>query len=102
MADDKISSARMMIGQRLADLEVSMPRLAPQTISRRMEDIRALAARHGLAALEGLADYGAHHAVMPGGRTAVRNCFDHVREALGSDRPSDREAILASLAIRLH
>ena len=31
-----------------------------------MDAIRSLAAEHGLAALEGLADYGAHHALMPG------------------------------------
>jgi hypothetical protein len=102
MADDKLASARTMIGERIAELEARMPRLAPHTISRRMDDIRALAAQHGLAALEGLADYGAHHAMMPGARTAMRCCLDHVREALLADSPSDREAILASLAIRLH
>lgn len=102
MADDKLTSARAMIGERIAELEARMPRLAPQTISRLMDDIRALAAHHGLAALEGLADYGAHHAVMPGAKTAMRCCLEHVREALVAEHPSEREAILASLAIRLH
>lgn len=102
MADDKLASARTMIGERLAELEARMPRLAPKTISRRMDDIRALAAENGLAALEGLADFGKHHAMMPGARTAMRCCLDHVRDALVAERPSEREAILAALAIRLH
>ena len=56
-----------------------------------------------LAALEGLADYGAHHALMPGHRAATRACLEHMDEALVSDDGlNDRESILAALAVRLH
>ena len=79
-----------------------MPRLAPKTISKKMDAIRCMAAEHGLAALEGLADYAAHHALMPGHAMATRACLEHMGEALGSDAPRDRETILAALAVRLH
>ncbi|WP_118858174.1 hypothetical protein [Sphingomonas mesophila] len=102
MTDDRLRSARTSIGERIAELEARMPRLAPRAISQRMDAIRALAAKHGLAALEGLADYGAHHALMPGHRTATRECLAHMDEALASERGADREAILAALALRLH
>jgi hypothetical protein len=56
-----------------------------------------------MAALEGLADYAAHHALMPGHVAATRACLEHMGEALGSeDAAHDRESILAALAIRLH
>ena len=102
MARDELTRARTMIGARIAELEARMPRLAPRAISERMDAIRSLAAAHGLAALEGLADYGAHHALMPGHRRATRECLSHMGEALVSDRASDRESILAALALRLH
>ena len=102
MADDKLASARTMIGERIAELEARMPRLAPRAISEKMDAIRAMAAEYGLAALEGLADYGAHHAMMPGHARTTRCCLEHMDEALNSQSAADREAILASLAIRFH
>ena len=105
MTDDALRNARAMIGQRIADLEARVPRLAPRTISRKMDDIRCMAAQYGLAALEGLADYGAHHAMMPGHGQSIRACLEHMDEALLADPSSaahDRETILAALALRLH
>ena len=105
MTDDALRNARTLIGERIAELEARMPRLAPRAISDRMDAIRGLAARHGLAALEGLADYGAHHALMPGYQRSVQACLEHMDEALLADptrAAHDREAILAALALRLH
>ncbi|MEO7409890.1 MAG: hypothetical protein ABIU10_01020 [Sphingomicrobium sp.] len=101
-ASDSLSIARSMICERLAEMEARLPRLAPKTISAKMDAIRCMAAEHGLAALEGLADYAAHHALMPGHATATRAAFEHMSEALGSDSQRDRETILAALAVRLH
>ena len=105
MTDDILRNARAMIGQRIAELEARVPRLAPRTISAKMDAIRCLAAEHGLAALEGLADYGAHHALLPGRGQSIRACLEHMDEALLADPAAaahDREAILAALALRLH
>ncbi len=99
---DSISIVRTRIGERIAEIEARMPRLAPRSICQKMDAIRAMAAEHGLAALEGLADYGAHHAMMPGYAQATRACLDHMEEALTSEGAGDRESILAALAIRLH
>ena len=100
---DSLETVRDRIGERIAEIEARMPRLAPRAISQKMDAIRAMAAAHGLAALEGLADYAAHHAMMPGGRQATRCCMEHMSEALGSSNPAhDRETILAALAVRLH
>jgi NADH:ubiquinone oxidoreductase subunit B-like Fe-S oxidoreductase len=67
-----------------------------------MDAIRAMAAEHGLAALEGLADWSAHHAMMPGHKVATACCLEHMEEALLSDSAADRQTILAALALRLH
>jgi|SRR6476659_5531402 hypothetical protein len=99
---ESLNIVRNRIGERIAEIESRMPRLGRQAISRKMDAIRAMAADYGLAALEGLADYGAHHAMLPGHREATRACLAHMEEALGSDRPADRESILAALAVRLH
>ena len=99
---DSLSIVRTLIGERIAEIEARMPRLAPHSISKKMDAIRAMAAEHGLAALEGLADYGAHHAMMPGYAQATRACLDHMGEALSSNGANDRESILAALAMRLH
>lgn len=101
-ASDSLNAARYRIAERIAELESRMPRLAPRTISQKMDAIRAMAAEQGLAALEGLADYAAHHALMPGYAQATRACMEHMGEALGSECARDREAILAALAMRLH
>lgn len=103
VASDSLNAARSMICERIAELEARMPRLAPNAISKKMDAIRTMAAEHGLAALEGLADYGAHHAMMPGCVQATRSCLDHMGAALDSHDPArDRETILAALAVRLH
>ena len=101
-ASESLNIVRARIGVRIADIERRVSRLRPVDIAARMEAIRALAADHGLTALEGLADYGAHHAMMPGHAQATRACLAHMDEALDSDRAADRESILAALAIRLH
>lgn len=102
MTDESLRTVRSLIGERIAELETRIPCLAPTAISDRMDAIRAMAAEHGLAALEGLADYGAHHALMPGHAQATRCCLDHMGAALDSDHVGDREAILASVALRIH
>lgn len=102
MTDDVLRAAKELIGRRIAELEAHMPRLAPSAISERMDAIRNMAADHGLAALEGLADYGAHHALLPGHRRSTRECLAHMDEALISERAADREAILAAIALRIH
>ena len=102
-AIDSLSIARTRIGERIAEIERRVARLKPVDICARMEAIRTLASDHGLAALEGLADYAAHHALMPGDAQSTRACLDHMNEALDSnDAAHDREAILAALANRLH
>lgn len=100
--DDELAKARKQIGARIAELETRIVRLAPEVISEKMDAIRALAARHGLAALEGVADYGAHHAMLPGHRRSTRECLAHMDEALASERAADRESILAAIALRIH
>lgn len=103
MATESLTIVRSRIGERIAEIEQRMPRLKPAAISQKMDAIRAMAADYGLAALEGLADYGAHHAMMPGYSQATRSCLEHMNEALGSTDPAhDRESILAALAVRLH
>lgn len=100
---DSLNIVRIRIGDRIAEIEERVARLKPVDICARMEAIRAMAAEHGLAALEGLADYGAHHALMPGHVAATRACLEHMDEALMSeDSAHDRESILAALAVRLH
>jgi len=100
---DSLNIVRTRIGVRIAEMEERVARLKPVDICARMEAIRKLAAEHGFAALEGLADFGAHHALMPGYAQATRSCLEHMDEALVSeDGPHDRESILAALALRLH
>lgn len=100
---DSLSVVRLRLGERIAEMEERIARLKPIDIAAKMEAIRSMAAEHGMAALEGLADYGVHHAMMPGHRTATRACLSHMNEALCSDDPAhDRESILAALAVRIH
>ena len=100
---DSLNIVRARIGERIAEIEQRVARLKPVDICARMEAIRSMAAEHGMAALEGLADYGAHHALMPGHVAATRACLEHMDEALDSvDSAHDRESILAALAVRLH
>ena len=100
---ESLNLVRARIGERIAEIEERVARLKPVDICSRMEAIRHMAAEHGMAALEGLADYGAHHALMPGHVAATRACLDHMDEALDSENAThDRESILAALAVRLH
>jgi len=100
---DSLNIVRLRLGERITEIEERVARLKPIDICAKMEAIRALAAEHGMAALEGLADYGAHHALMPGHVAATRACLEHMGEAIVSDGGAhDRESILAALAIRIH
>jgi hypothetical protein len=99
---DSLNIVRARIGERIAEMEDRVARLKPVDICAKMEAIRVMAAELGMAALEGLADYAAHHALMPGHVAATRACLEHMDEALVSDAAQDRESILAALAIRLH
>jgi hypothetical protein len=102
-AIDSLNIVRLRLGERIAEIEERVAGLKPIDICAKMEAIRSLAAEHGMAALEGLADYGAHHALLPGHVAATRACLEHMDEALMSDGgKNDRESILAALAIRLH
>jgi hypothetical protein len=102
MGSDSIKLIRGQLGERIAELQSRIPSLKPGDIAARMDAIRAMAAEHGLAALEGLADWSAHHAMMPGCRTATACSLEHMAAALDSDSPADRQTILAALALRLH
>lgn len=100
---DSLNIVRTRIGERISEIEERMARLKPIDIAAKMEAIRAMAAEHGMTALEGLADYGAHHAMMPGHRAATSACLSYMNEALDSSDPAhDREALLAVLANRIH
>jgi hypothetical protein len=102
MGSDSIKLIRGQLGERIAELQLRVPSLKPSDIAARMDAIRAMAAEHGLAALEGLADWSAHHAMMPGCKTATSCSLEHMATALDSESPADREAVLAALAVRLH
>ena len=102
MATDSLYLVRTRIGERIAEIEARARTLKPIDICARMAAIRSLAAQHGLTALEGLADYGEHHAMMPGHRAATRCALDHIDAALASNSPSDRQTVLAAMALRLH
>ncbi len=102
MADDRLNEVQSQLGERIAELQARMPRLSGPAIHQRMVAIRALAAEHGLVALEGLADCSAHRAMRPGHRIATRSCLEHMDEAIASTSPADRTTILAAIAVRLH
>ena len=102
MGSDSIKLVRGQLGERIAELQSRIPSLSPRDIHSRMDAIRAMAAEHGLAALEGLADWSAHHAMMPGHKVATASCLEHIDAALVSESPADCQTILAALAIRLH
>lgn len=99
---ESLNMVRSRIGERIAELETRIRKLKPVDIRARMDAIRSLAADHGLTALEGLADFGAHHAMLPGHRAATRCALDHMDAALSSNSPGDRQTVLAAMALRLH
>ena len=102
MATDSLNIVRTRIGERIAEIEARARMLKPVDICAKMAAIRSLAAQHGLTALEGLADYGEHHAMMPGYHVATRCALDHIDAALASNSPGDRQTVLAAMALRLH
>ena len=101
-SSDSLSLVRSRIGERIAEIEQRVTKLKPTDIRVKMDAIRAMAAEHGLVALEGLADYSAHHAMLPGHRQATRCALDHMAVALDSNSDADRTTILAAMALRLH
>ncbi|MEO5972489.1 MAG: hypothetical protein ABIP91_03900 [Sphingomicrobium sp.] len=102
MARDALEPVRNQLAVRIADIHQRAERLSPLDIHARMDAIREIAAVHGMIALEGLAHCSAQLALLPGHRIATQCCLEHIDEALESDSPADRTAILAALAIRLH
>lgn len=101
-ASDSLALVRGRLGERIAELEQRAGRMKQADIRARMDAIRTLAAEHGMSALEGLADYSARHAMMPGHRQATRTALDHMDDALKATSSQDRQTILAAIAQRLH
>ncbi len=99
---ESLSIVRSRIGERIAEIQRRVSGMKPADISARMDAIRLLAAEHGLAAVEGLASYSAHHAMLPGHRQATRSVLEHMTAAIDSSSERDRETILAAMAVRLH
>ena len=98
----QIDHVRKQLGERIADLNKRAARLSPLDIHAQMDAIREVAAVNGLAALECVAHRSAQLALLPGHRVALGCCIDHMGVALDSERTTDTNAILASLAVRLH
>jgi hypothetical protein len=101
MTNDPLIPVCIELHRRIAALKASAQRISPRETHQEIRSIQALAGAHGLAALEQLAARSAQHALLPGHRTAVRSCIDHMDDALNS-RGGDCTAILAALAMRLH
>lgn len=102
MAADPLALVRGQIGQRIAEIHEHGARLSQLDLHMRMDAIRQMAADHGMVALERLARNSAQRALLPGHRTAMRSCLEHIEEAIDSRSSSDCTAILAALAVRLH
>jgi hypothetical protein len=102
MASDPLATVRNQVSLRVAEIRQAGPRISALDLHARMNAIRQLAADHGLDALEGLARRTAQMALLPGHRVRLSSCLEHVGEALDSRSNSDRTAILAALAVRLH
>ena len=86
---DSLQLVRARIGERIAEIEARMPPLEPQAISNKMDAIRAIAAEHGLAALEGLADYG--NTLPAGGGSARRSLTQASHSQLSRQKSSSVE-----------
>ena len=102
MAGDRLGTVRLQVADCISELNSRAERLSPLDIHARMDAIRRVAAENGLDALEGLTRRTAQLALLPGHRVATRCCLEHLDEALESESPGDRTAILAALALRLH
>ena len=102
MSGDSIEMARLRIGRCVAEVREGGLRLSPLDVHARMDEIRRIASINGMSALEELARCSAQMALLPGHRVSVRNCLDHVDEALACRSPADMTAMLAAVALRLH
>ena len=102
MAIDPLDLVRMQIGNRVAELHERSLQLSPIDLHSRMDEIRAIAAANGMAALEGLARCTAQRALLPGHRVALHCCLEHFDEAMASASDGDCTTILAAMAVRLH
>ena len=105
MTDETLRNARTLIGERIAELQARIPRLAPPTISQKMDAIRANGRRIWHWPRSKASPITApHHALMPGHGQSIRCCLEHMDEALeASDlRTPTAKTILAALALRLH
>jgi hypothetical protein len=67
-----------------------------------MDSIRRVADRAGLDAMEDLAWMSAQLALLPGCRVATHAFLDRAEDALAARSAGEREAVLASVAARLH
>jgi hypothetical protein len=97
-----LNQVRQQLGQRIAELHKRAARISPLDMHAQMDAIRQVAAINGLAALEALAHCSSQLALLPGHRVALHCCFEHMGEALHSERSTDANAIRAALAVRLH
>ena len=102
MATDPLAMVRAQVALRVAEIRDAGPSLSPLDLYARIDAIRQIAADNGLDALESLMHRSAQLALLPGHRIATRCCLEHVDEAIDSHSASDRTAILAALAVRLH
>ena len=102
MSSDPLAPVTSEIGARIVALRTAGARLSQRDLHSRMDAIRALAAAHGLDALEGVARSSAQRALLPGHRVAAPVCLDHMEAALASRSSADCTTILAALAVRLH
>ena len=98
---DSLQDLRSDLAGRLRDLRSRADRLSPLDIHARMDAIRSDADRAGLTALEGLARYSAQLALLPGCRVATSACLDHAPDALAAGSATERQAVLAAIALRL-
>lgn len=88
--------------RRLHDIRSRAEALSPLDIHSRMDAIRGTADRAGLHAMEGLARLSAQLALLPGCRVATHACLDHAQDAIAARSATEREAVLAAVAARLH
>ena len=102
MATDPLANVRLQVAARVAEIRDGGPHLSPLDLYAKMDAIRQLAVANGLTTLERLSRCSTQLALLPGHRTAIHACLEHVEEALDSRSATDCEAILAALAVRLH
>lgn len=88
--------------RQLYAIRMRAERLSPLDIHRRMDAIRLAADRAGLDALSNLAGLSAQLALLPGCRVATGACLDHAADAIAARSASERQAVLAAVAARLH